>query len=164
MEPEKQIAVVYRRVGELTPYENNPRCNEAAVEAVAESIRTCGFLVPIVLDKDGVIAAGDTRLKAAKLLGLEEVPCISAGHLTEEQITYFRLADNRSAEFATWDIAKEAEELAKIVHLDLSVFQFPDFSMDLDVNDEDFLEDANASRRKRKKVVTCPSCGHEFEL
>lgn len=65
----------------LHEYENNPRHNEKAVEAVASSIREFGFKVPIVVDADNVIVAGHTRLKAAKLLKLEKVPCVVAGDL-----------------------------------------------------------------------------------
>ena len=78
----------------MTPYERNPRKNEAAIDAVAASIKNFGFKVPIVIDKDGVIVAGHTRLTAAKKLGLEEVPCIIADDLSEEQIKAFRLADS----------------------------------------------------------------------
>ena len=64
------------KVADLIPYENNPRDNDSAVDAVANSIKEFGFLVPIVVDKDNVIAAGHTRLKAANSLGMETVPVI----------------------------------------------------------------------------------------
>ena len=88
------------KIEELVPYANNPRHNDGAVEAVANSIREFGFKVPIVIDKDNVIVAGHTRLKAAEKLGLEKVPCIVADDLTPEQINAFRLADNKTAELA----------------------------------------------------------------
>lgn len=91
------------KVGELIPYENNPRKNDEAVDAVAASIREFGFKVPIIVDKDNVIVAGHTRLKAAKKLGLETVPVIRADDLTDEQIKAFRLADNKTGEIAEWD-------------------------------------------------------------
>ena len=75
-------------IDEVTPYENNPRNNEAAVKAVAASIREFGFKVPIVIDRDGVIIAGHTRHKAALQLGLETVPTIRADDLTIKALTH----------------------------------------------------------------------------
>ena len=77
-----KLQVVYRKVDEIIPYEKNPRLNDEAVEPVAESIKEFGFKIPIVLSSDGVIVAGHTRIKAAKKLGMEEVPCIIADDLT----------------------------------------------------------------------------------
>lgn len=108
----------------LVEYENNPRNNDSAVEAVAESIKQFGFKVPIIVDKDNVIVAGHTRLKAARLLGLEKVPCIVADDLSPEQIKAFRLADNKVGELAGWDFAKLKEELAALDGFDMSAFGF----------------------------------------
>ena len=80
---------------ELIPYENNPRNNEETVELVANSIKTFGFKVPIVVDKNNIIIAGHTRYKAVKKLGLNKVPCIVADDLIDEQVKAFRLADNK---------------------------------------------------------------------
>lgn len=91
-------------IKEVVPYANNPRKNDESVDAVAESIRQFGFKVPIIIDKNNVIVAGHTRLKAAKKLGLKQVPCLRADDLTDEQIKAFRLADNKVAELSTWDI------------------------------------------------------------
>lgn len=108
---------------DLIPYENNPRINDAAVEAVANSIKQFGFKVPIVIDKNNVIVAGHTRHKAAELLGLEKVPCIVAADLTPEQIKAFRVADNKTAELAEWDFEKLEAELADI-DFDMTQFGF----------------------------------------
>ena len=107
----------------LREYDNNPRNNDGAVDAVAASIREFGFKVPIVIDADNVIIAGHTRVKAARKLGLKSVPCIIADDLTPEQIRAFRLADNKTAELAVWDFDKLNEELAAI-DMDMSVFGF----------------------------------------
>lgn len=116
------------KIEELKPYENNPRNNDAAVGPVANSIKEFGFKVPIIIDKDNVIIAGHTRLKAAKLLGLETVPCVLADDLTEEQAKAFRLADNKVSELAEWnfdDLEKELEELdAMDLDFDMSEFGF----------------------------------------
>lgn len=106
--------IVWKRLDEITPYENNPRDNDQAVDAVASSIKEFGFKVPIVIDAQGVIVAGHTRHKAAKKLGLEKVPCIVADDLSDEQIRAFRLADNKTAELADWNEDLLAQELAEI--------------------------------------------------
>lgn len=95
--------IVDKNVDEIIPYENNPRKNDKAVPAVAKSIQEFGFKVSIVIDKNNIIVNGHTRLKAAKKLGLETVPCIVADDLTPDQIRAFRLADNKVGEIATWD-------------------------------------------------------------
>lgn len=118
------MEVIDKKIEELTPYAKNPRKNDQAVNAVAASIKEFGFKVPIVIDSDGVIVAGHTRLKAALLLGLETVPCVVADDLTEDQIKAFRLADNKTAELAEWDYALLDEEIAELTDIDMSQFGF----------------------------------------
>lgn len=107
----------------LREYDNNPRNNDGAVDAVAASIREFGFKVPVIVDGDNVIVAGHTRVKAARKLGMSVVPCIIADDLTPEQIKAFRLADNKVGELAGWDIEKLGKELSEI-DMDMSVFGF----------------------------------------
>lgn len=116
--------IVLKKVGDITPYEKNPRKNDDAVKYVAESIRQFGFKVPIVIDKDGIIVAGHTRHKAAQKLKLKEVPCIVADDLTEEQIRAYRLADNKVSEAAEWDFELLADELDNILEIDMEAFGF----------------------------------------
>lgn len=116
-------------IDELKEYENNPRNNDEAVEYVANSIKEFGFKVPIVIDKNKVIIAGHTRLKASKQLGLKKVPCIVADDLTPEQIKAFRLADNKVSEKATWNFEKLDLELQDID------FEMVTFGFDL-IDDE----------------------------
>lgn len=118
------MQIIEMRTGDLIPYENNPRKNDNAVEAVAASIREFGFKVPIIVDRENVIVAGHTRLKAAELLGLETVPVIRADDLTEEQVNAFRLADNKTGEIAQWDFARLEEELLLIGEIDMGEFWF----------------------------------------
>lgn len=109
------IKVFMRKVEEIVPYENNPRDNDEAAEVVAASIKEFGFLNPIILDANGVIVCGHARLKAALILGLDEVPCTSADDLTPAQIRAFRIADNKTAEIAGWDydaLLQEFQELS----------------------------------------------------
>lgn len=117
-------------IGDVKPYENNPRDNDGAVEATANSIKEFGWQQPIVVDKDMVIIAGHTRLKAAKQLGLKHVPIVVAD-LSEEQAKAYRLADNKTGELADWDMGLLDDELAEIADIDMS-----DFGFDLDIPDD----------------------------
>lgn len=116
--------LVMRKPQDLTPYGKNPRHNEGAVDAVAASIKQFGFKVPLVIDSQGVVVCGHTRLKAALKLGLAEVPCVVADDLTPEQIKAFRLADNKTAELAEWDMDLLNEEMAGIADIDMEAFGF----------------------------------------
>jgi len=111
-------------IHELKPYENNPRKNDSAVDAVRKSIQQFGFKEPIVIDKNKVIVCGHTRLKAAKLLGYEKIPCVIADDLTPEQIKAFRLIDNKTSEFAAWDLEKLETELENIELPDFDIADF----------------------------------------
>ena len=150
----------------LQMYENNPRINDRAVEPVAESIRQFGFKVPILIDKDNVIIAGHTRLKAAKLLGMGAVPCIRCDDLTPEQVKAFRLVDNKGAEFADWDLGMLNEELKEIdlPELDLEkvgFFELPDFDIDDYLKDK---QDKPHDEEDEPERVQCPHCGEWFDL
>lgn len=112
---------------EIHPYENNPRKNDNAVDAVAASIKQYGFLVPLVISAEHEIIAGHTRYKAAGRLGLSTVPCVIADELTEDQIKAFRLADNKVGELAQWDVDLLPLELADIAQ-DMTVFGFESIS------------------------------------
>ena len=120
------MIIIDMKPEELKAYENNPRNNDNAVAAVAASIKEFGFKVPIVIDKDCVIIAGHTRLKAAQQLCMQTVPCIVADDLTQEQIRAFRLADNKVSELASWDFDKLEAELAALEDLafDMEAFGF----------------------------------------
>lgn len=143
---------------ELIPYENNPRNNDDAVDKVAASIREFGFRVPIIVDKYNVIVAGHTRLKAAELLGLETVPVIRADDLTDEQIKAYRLADNKTAEFADWDFAKLEEELEALSDVDMTAFGFEELTIKEKEAPEEFAEYDEEIQTEHK----CPKCGYEW--
>lgn len=95
--------IVNVRIEEITPYANNPRNNDGAVESVAKSIEKFGFIGAIILNKDKVIINGHTRVKACKKLGMETVPAIIVDHLTKEQEDALRIADNKTGEIAEWN-------------------------------------------------------------
>lgn len=132
----KNLNVKMVPIEDVVPYEKNPRLNDQAVDAVASSIREFGFKVPIVVDGKGVVITGHTRLKAAKTLGLTEVPVIVADDLDDTKTKAFRLADNKVAEIADWDESLLIKELEELDDLDYDMGQF-DFELDLDGAGED---------------------------
>ena len=142
--------IVMMKLSDLTPYDKNPRKNDDAVKYVKASIKEFGFKVPIVIDKDNVIIAGHTRYKASKELNINEVPCIIADDLTEEQIKAFRLADNKVSEAATWDMELLDEELDGIFDIDMSLF---DFNIDLEPTFDELERDTENKDELIIKIV-----------
>lgn len=134
------MKIVDKPIEWLRPYENNPRNNEQAVEAVTNSIKEFGFKVPIVATIDGEIVNGHTRFKAAKFLKLKTVPVLIADDLTEEQIKAFRLADNKTGELADWDVELLYGELDELTGFDMTMFGFEDIDFSLDDFEEDEKE------------------------
>jgi hypothetical protein len=110
----------------LIDYARNPRKNDHAVDRVAAAIKEFGFRVPIIAKSDGLVVDGHLRLKAARKLGLVEVPVVLADDLTDAQVKAFRLSVNRMAELAEWDselLALELGELGELgFDLDLTGF------------------------------------------
>jgi len=134
--------VVSVNIGAIKPYDKNPRKNETAVQAVANSIKQFGFRQPIVVDKGGVIIVGHTRYKAAKLLGMTEVPVVYADMKPSDAKAY-RLADNKTGELATWDydeLDKQLSELSKLEDLNMSAFGFDESDADSEPREVDFGE------------------------
>ena len=114
----------------LVEYARNPRKNDAVVDKMVACIKEFGFRIPIVAKSDGTVVDGHLRLKAARKMGLKEVPVVNADDLTEAQIKAFRLVANQSANWAEWD-----EELLKLEFKDLE-----DLNYDLELTGFD-LED-----------------------
>lgn len=149
--------IVYKKISLLVPYENNPRNNKKGVDAVAASIRDFGFKVPIIVDGNNVIVAGHTRALAAKKLGIDEVPCIVANDLDEEQLKAFRLIDNQVATFAQWDEEKLDLELEKI-GIDMSEYGFT-----IGKSLKNSSEEINVADFDDENFDTeCPYCGFRF--
>ncbi len=125
-------------IAKVIPYARNSRkIPERAVDKVAASIREFGWRVPIVVDRDGVIICGHTRLLAARKLGAREVPVHVAENLTPAQVKAYRLMDNRSHQETDWDLELLGPELQELRNLDfdLSLTGFDDRELD------DFLAD-----------------------
>lgn len=111
-------------IDDLVPYENNPRNNKKAINEVAKSIKEFGFKNPILIDGDYTIINGHTRYQAALKLGLKEVPCVIADDLSEEQIKMLRIVDNKTSEYAKWDMKKLAFEIDDLIAVDFDINYF----------------------------------------
>lgn len=135
------------RVSDLLEYENNPRRNEKAVGAVLESIKKFGYINPIIINQDNVILAGHTRLKALKKNGTDEVEVIRLSHLTDQEEKAFRIADNRVADFSSWDGDLLELEMKGIAADDWEKFGFK----------KNIL-----SKLSSPDMCTCPKCGASF--
>lgn len=149
--------VIEKNISDVKPYEKNPRKNDAAVSAVANSIREFGFKVPIVIDKSGTIIAGHTRYKAALQLGLQKIPCVIADDLTKEQVKAFRLADNKVGEIAEWDFNMLESEIAEIEDIDMGLFNFDTDAID----SEDFGENFKLPDGEKPEICTMSFTLHQ---
>lgn len=166
---------------QIKPYAKNPRKNDRAVGAVANSIKEFGFLVPMVIDRNFEIVCGHTRYKAAAKLGMKEVPCVIAEELTPTQIKAFRLADNKVSELAGWDFGLLQDLLDELgTEIDMGDFGFgalADFNVDdmfvekSETENADSTADTNAAEEPvnaheplTMRKITCPCCGNEFEI
>ena len=156
------------KLSEVTPYVNNPRKNDDAVNAVAESIRQCSYITPIIVDEDHVIIAGHTRYKALKALGEESAECLTCDGLSEEQKKKYRFLDNKTGEKATWDLMKLEVELEG---LDLEGFDFFGMAVDLPVDSGGGGSDKELTGTTELDTEVfgdeefkyeCPKCGFRF--
>ena len=127
-----KMKVEYWDIDRLIPYSRNPRKNDEAVPKMAGLIKEFGFKVPVVIRSDGSVIDGHLRLKAAQKLGMKEVPVVLADEWTPAQVKAFRLAVNRSAEWAEWDdelLKLELDDL-KLEDFDLELIGFEDVALD----------------------------------
>lgn len=158
--------IVMVPIGKIKPYAKNARINDHVVPELMNSIRRFGFLQPIVLSKDGTIAAGHTRLKAAKGLGMTSVPCIYADELTQDEIDAYRLADNKISEMSMWDMGMLDDELERLKgKIDMVDFGFKDIESGIDPEGEAESEPMPAAEEEKcvPHFHKCPACGEVFE-
>ena len=149
------------KLSEIKPYEKNPRKNDGAVDAVAESIKQCGYCSPIVVDENYEVLAGHTRLKALKKLGRKECEVVVKEGLTEEQKQKYRILDNKTGEFAEWDLDVLQEQL-KDLDFEGFDFGFAQYNVS-DINIDGFFTEAEQQKEKEPKKIQCPHCGGWFE-
>ena len=154
------MTVQSKKLEEVHPYENNPRRNDGAVNAVAESIRQCGYIAPIIVDENGVILAGHTRYKALRQLGYQEADVVIKSGLTEEQKRKYRLLDNKTGELAEWDV--------DLLEMELDGLDFGSLDLDWGLSSAEGLDlDEAASTQSEKEeteTIHCPKCGFEFAV
>lgn len=147
----------------IQPYENNPRKNDEAVNAVAESIKQCSYITPIIVDEDNVIIAGHTRYKALKALDIKEADVLICANLSEQVKKKYRYLDNKTGEKATWDFIKLENELEGLDLEGFDFFQeekaFSSYDVEALESTQEFnIEDFDNERFKYE----CPKCGFKF--
>lgn len=156
-----KMKIVEIDINKIKPYEKNPRKNDDAVKYVKASIEEFGFKIPLVVDKNNTIVAGHTRYKAAMQIGMKKIPCIVADDLTEEQIKAFRIVDNKTSEFSSWDFPELENQLEDIISIDMKSFGFEEIeSIDM----SDFFTEKDEIKEKKQNVIVCPNCGKQIEL
>lgn len=155
------IALAWVEVDMLRPHGRRARTHSRKqIAQIAESIRTFGLSVPILVDEKGRILAGNGRLEAARLLGLQKVPVVMLAHLNDLQKRAFVIAENRMAELAGWDRSVLKAELDELVALDLTfdldVIGFDDAAIDAIVLGDPATSTANAIPEAPELAVTRP--------
>jgi ParB-like chromosome segregation protein Spo0J len=147
----------------LIEYGHNPRINDHAVEKIAAAISEFGFRVPVLVKSDGLVIDGHLRLKAARKLGMTNIPVILADDLTEAQIKAFRISVNKMAELAEWD---EARLLAEYRYLQSQDFDMALIDFDLESIDDGIWLNQTAVEYQKKEMieVICPNCARTFNV
>lgn len=144
------MEIQVKKLSDITPYHNNPRKNDVAVDAVVKSIRQCGYIAPIIVDENGVILAGHTRYKALKKLGRTEAEIVVKEGLTEEQKRKYRLLDNKTNELAEWDFDLLEEQLDGLDFGDLDLdWEIPKNTESVEIVEDDY--DANPPVEPKSK-------------
>lgn len=169
------MKIISKKISELIPYVNNARIHsESQVLKIASSIKEFGFLVPVLIKKDGEIICGHGRILAAQKLKIEQVPCIIAENLTDAQVKAFRIAENKLTEDAKWDyemLAIEFQELKDInFEIDLTGFPVDEINAMLNIqnsakiNEKEFSEDSFKETEIIKKfILFVPDSNVDFE-
>lgn len=123
MEIEVNNKIEKRKIDELKKYVGSHN-SDLAVEMLKESIEKYGFQQPIIIDKNNEIVAGNAIYEAAKSLGIKEIPVISLEYLSEDEIAQYRIADNKTSEFAKWNEDKLKKEISYLDSVDELQFCF----------------------------------------
>ena len=149
------------KIEDIIPYHDNPRVNEEAINVVKKSLEEFGFQQPLVLDKDNTIIVGHTRYAAATELGYKEIPCFIADNLNDEKIKAYRIMDNKSAEYASWNYGLLTKEMTDLLEsdYDLSFTGFTDeelVDLGLDINLDDFAEEGLTDEDATPELVKDP--------
>lgn len=148
------MEIVYKKINELKPYENNSRTHdESQIKQICESIKEYGWTNPVLIDEKGMIIAGHGRVEAGKKLDIKEVPCIVLSGLTEAQKKAYVIADNKMALNAGWneELLKTQLENLKELDFDLELTGF-----NIDELDELFKQDEEEKEIIEDEVPEVP--------
>ena len=163
-------------IEKLKVWENNPRKNDKSAYKLINVIKEYGFINPIVIDQNGVIRAGHTRLKAANRLGQKTVPVIIYDFKTEAQAIGYSIADNKSSEWADWDFDELKDVLQELGEMN---FDLEKTGFDLEEAGDIFLKSdeedicleeldgsiqTGKSKSVEEKLIKCPKCGFEMKI
>jgi hypothetical protein len=163
------MKIKYLKISEIKPYEKNPRLNNDTIELLIKSIKEYGFNVPILIDEKNIILAGHARYKAAQKLEIDKVPTIKITHLNESQKKAFRIADNKSSEYAEWDykLLKDVIEDITINNFDIENIFFKNFEIDdiifnseIELNNEienNNKQEISHEQQLAKITIICPA-------
>jgi ParB-like chromosome segregation protein Spo0J len=159
-----------RSVSALIPYARNARTHsDEQVAQIAASIKEWGWTTPVLVDEDGGIIAGHGRVLAARKLGIDEVPCMTATGWSDAQKRAYILADNQLPQNAGWDIDLLKVEMQGLGEdgFDLSLIGFGSEEMAQMFLQPDFAPGTEADQGQLDqldpKMVSCPNCGEEFD-
>jgi len=161
------VNIIELEIDEIRPYKDNPRVNKDAITVVKNSLSKFGWQQPLVLDKNNEIVVGHTRYYAAIELGMKKIPCLIADDLNDEKIKAYRIMDNKSSEYASWNyglLTKEMQDILESGGLDLTFTGFSNNEIDNMIDDINVeLEDeSSVARMDELNLITCPDCGHKF--
>jgi ParB-like chromosome segregation protein Spo0J len=165
---DERLEVVFRPVSELAPYALNARTHSPEqIEVLATSLKNFGFTNPVLIAKSKRIIAGHGRVMAAKLAGLEQVPCITLANLSEAKIRAYTIADNQLATMAGWDYDVLAAEIDALRESDFDISNLGFTKEELEEmigSPDDPSESEEEKPKKDSDTTICPKCHHEFVL
>ena len=164
------LKITYKDPGQLRPRAKNPRTHTAKqIKQIAASIKEFGFISPILIDGAGGIIAGHGRAKAAKLIGMSDVPTVHVDHLTPAQIRAYVIADNRLAENAGWDrelLTLELQDISVELNFDVTVTGFETAEINLLIGElnEDAADDADEVPEIDRSVPAVSRLGDRWHI
>ena len=150
------MEIVYKKINELKPYENNSRTHdESQIKQICESIKEYGWTNPVLIDEKGMIIAGHGRVEGAKKLDIKEVPCIVLSGLTEVQKKAYVIADNKMALSAGWNEELLKTELENLKELDfnLELTGFEEKELNSILEEEKEREDLSDNYFEKYEVI-----------
>lgn len=160
------------KIDNIQPWERNPRKNDKAVKKLVPLLKEHGFINPVIIDQEGILRAGHTRIKAAIELGMETVPALIVNFKDVEHAIAYAIADNKSNEWAEWDFKELKELISELDNFDfdLEMTGFSSEEMDNMLTyesqniDDFFIEKDEKEKKEEQKTIICPHCQQEINL